>query len=69
MTDGSEKNRGVSHNCDGKCFMNDSWLSEITVKLLTGSRGHCSVVCKDGKILQGAEKALKEEQSLMSRLS
>lgn len=47
---------------NGKCLMNDSWLSGITVKLLTCSRGHCSVVSNDGKILQRAETALKEEQ-------
>lgn len=43
-------------------MMNDSWLSRITLKLLTGSRGHCSVVSNDGKIPQRAKTALKGEQ-------
>lgn len=41
--------------------MNDSWLSGVTVKLLTGSRGHSGVVSDDGKISQRAESAFKEE--------
>lgn len=42
--------------------MNDTWLSGIAVKLLTGSRGHRSVISDDGRILMRAGKALKEEQ-------
>lgn len=45
----------------GNFSWNDSWLSRSTEKLLTGSRGHCSVVSNDGKILQRAETALKKE--------
>lgn len=48
--------------CDDKYLMNDSWLSGITVKLLTGSRGHSGVVSDDGKISQRAESAFKEER-------
>lgn len=61
----------VSCSCDGKCLICDSFLSEITVKLLTGGRGHCSVVSDDGKILQKARKMYrkKKSSSLLSRLS
>lgn len=47
--------------------MHDSWLSAITVTMLTCSRGHCGVVSGDGKILQRAETALTEEHLLHSR--
>lgn len=40
-------------------------MSGITVKLLTGSRGHRSVVSDDGRILMRAGKALKEEQFIL----
>lgn len=38
---------------------------ELRLKLLTGRRGHCSVVSDDGKISQKAETALKEEQFML----